>query len=361
VPSSILPKADVQTYLSPSMPRIACIVNPAGRDGASLKRWRKAEPALEAAGFDAEVHHTERIGHASEIAFSLKGRDDLEMIVACGGDGTVHEVASGMRGSRIPLGIIPGGTGNDVARAHGYPMKGVDGVVSILTSGIDRHVGALRLQGVPAAREGSYPEPQNNPEWDGPADIEGRVVRWVFLESDCGVTSATARAKLTRGKWIRGSIKYTYLGMTEIFPWKKKTAWVKVNEEEGEVVDLSMLCFSMSEMFGGGYKVAPNASPIVDHGHLCTAWGLSKFQMLNLMGPLKKGKHVGKWGIELRPCTRLEIRAVDADGNPTDASHTPSLIVQADGEPCMQTPALLEFHPKQLWIRGSPDVPWDTR
>ncbi len=82
-------------------------------------------------------------------------------------------------------------------------------------------------------------------------------------------------------------------------------------------------------------------------------------QMLMLMGPLKKGKHIGKWGIEFKPCSRLEIRAVDADGNPTDLSNDPPLIVQADGEPCLQTPALLEFHPRQLWIRGANQVPWD--
>ena len=71
------------------MPRIACIVNPAGRDGRALKRWQAAEPVLKEAGFECEVHFTERIGHAPEIAFSLRDREDLDLIVACGGDGTV--------------------------------------------------------------------------------------------------------------------------------------------------------------------------------------------------------------------------------------------------------------------------------
>ena len=345
---------------SATMPRFACIVNPAGRDGRSLKRWQAAAPALAAAGVELETHFTERVGHACELAYSLRDRDDIDLIVACGGDGTVHEVASGMRGSSTPLGIIPAGTGNDVARAHGIPLKKVNGIVDILLNGTSRHVGAFRLQGTPAPGEGGYPEPGNNPLWDGEPDIEGRVVRWVFLESDCGVTSATARAKLRRAKWIKGSFKYTYLGLTEILPWKKKMAWVKIDDNPGEVVDFSMLAATTTEMFGGGYRVCPGASPILEHGHLCHAWGLNKLQMLMLMGPLKKGKHVGKWGIEFKHCSRLEIRAVDGDGNPTDASNDPPLIVQADGEPCLQTPALLEFHTKQLWIQGANQVSWDS-
>ena len=342
------------------MPRIACIVNPAGRDGHSLKRWKSIEPSLLDAGFECETYFTERVGHAPEIAYSMRDRKDLDLIVACGGDGTVHEVASGLRGSSIPLGIIPGGTGNDVARAHGIPLKKNIGIVDVLTNGKDRHVGAFRLQGTPSPSEGNYPEPTNNPEWDGEPDIPGRVVRWVFLESDCGVTSATARAKLSRAKWIKGSFKYTYLGVTEILPWKKKMAWVKINDNEGEIVDFSMLAATTTEMFGGGYRVCPGASPILEHGFLCHAWGLSKLKMLLLMGPLKKGKHVGKWGIELKPCTRLEIRSLDSEGSPTDESHDPPLFVQADGEPCLQTPALLEYHTKQLWIRGATEVPWDV-
>ena len=341
------------------MPKFACIVNPAGRDGRALKFWKKNEEILKEKNVEVETIFTEYVGHASEIAYSLREREDIECVIACGGDGTVHEVASGLRGSNKKLGIIPAGTGNDVARAHNIPLKDSQKIVDILINGVDRHVGAFRLQGTPAPSVDNYPKPSNNSKWDGEPDIDGRVVRWVFLESDCGVTSATSRAKLKRGKWIKGALKYTYLGITEILPWKKKMAWVKINDEEGQIVDFSMLAVTTTEMFGGGYKVSPGASPILEHGQLCHAWGLSKIKMLRLMGPLKKGKHVGKWGIEQKPCKRLEIKSVDENDNPSDESHNPPLYVQADGEPCMQTPALLEYYSKQLWIRGSIQVPWD--
>ena len=191
-------------------------MNPAGRDGESLKLWESAKPKLEEAGFQTEVHLTERVGHASEIAFSLKDREDLDLVVANGGDGTVHEVASGLRGSKMPLAIIPAGTGNDVARVHGYISDDLDNIIDIIINGVDRNIGALRIEAEPMPKEENYPSPTADSKWNGTAKENNRIVRWIFHETDSGITSLVSRAKLKRGKWIKGNLKYTYLGITEI-------------------------------------------------------------------------------------------------------------------------------------------------
>ena len=104
------------------MARIACILNPNARDGLSLEQWDEFEKALVNSGFDVDLHKTEAPGHAMDIAESLINADH-EIVVAVGGDGTVHEVASGLRGSDKVMGILPMGTGNDYARAHGIPVQ----------------------------------------------------------------------------------------------------------------------------------------------------------------------------------------------------------------------------------------------
>ena len=131
------------------MPRIACILNPKARDGISSKSWPEFETALTAAGFEIDIHETQRVGHAMEIAYDLLS-DDHDMIVAVGGDGTVHEVASGLRGSKKTMGILPIGSGNDFARALGIPLFDVQGAVDLLANGTDHSVGAVRAEG-PAA------------------------------------------------------------------------------------------------------------------------------------------------------------------------------------------------------------------
>ena len=339
---------------------IACIVNPAGRDGESLKVWESAKPKLEEAGFETEVHLTERVGHASEIAFSLKDRENIDLVVANGGDGTIHEVSSGLRGSKIPLAIIPAGTGNDVARVHGYSLDDLDNIIDIIINGVDRNIGALRIEAEPMPEEDNYPSPSPDSKWNGSAKEKNRIVRWIFHETDSGITSLVSRAKLKRGKWIKGNLKYTYLGITEILKWKKRNAWVKIDNNEPVIINFSLFVFTLSEYFGGGYWVAPGASPIKDHAYLCKAWNLTRLQMLLLMGPLRKGKHIGKWGITLNTCKTLEIKSVNQENEPVDIAHDPPLPINVDGEPCLQTPAKIEFHPKQLWLRGSKNVSWDV-
>ena len=141
--------------------------------------------------------------------------------------------------------------------------------------------------------------------------------------------------------------------------WKKRNAWLKIDDNEPVIINFSLFVFTLSEFFGGGYWVAPGASPITDHAYLCKAWNLSKLKMLLLMGPLRKGKHVGKWGITLDKCRKLEIKSVNQENEPVDIAHDPPLPINVDGEPCLQTPAILEFYPKQLWIRGAQEVSWD--
>ena len=95
------------------MSRIACILNPKARDGLSVKQWALFENCLLEAGYEIDLHHTEYIGHAIEISANLRD-SNYELVVAVGGDGTVHEVASGLRGSSKILGILPIGSGNEI-------------------------------------------------------------------------------------------------------------------------------------------------------------------------------------------------------------------------------------------------------
>ena len=53
---------------------VSCIINPAARDGHSLKIWETAKNKFENEGLKTELHLTEKVGHASEIAYSLKDR-----------------------------------------------------------------------------------------------------------------------------------------------------------------------------------------------------------------------------------------------------------------------------------------------
>ena len=339
--------------------RVACIVNPNARDGKLGKNIHNVEAAMDSAEIQNDVFLTEGTGHAIEISSGLRD-SDYDLIVAVGGDGTVHEVANGIRGSSKRMGIIPMGNGDDFARAIGIPLKDLHGAVRLLKEGSDYTVGGIRVEGLKAPEYPGIPSPKHFPV-TGEASKEGNLVRWSFLECDGGVTSSINRMK-DEGhfSWISGQKKYTFLAIKAILSWKSQMAWIKVDDQPGTTVDLTGLFAMMqAETFGGGYRVAPGMQPFGDSASILLGFGLSKLQMLRIMGPLEKGRHVGKWGkISMDPCRRFEIKALDSEGKPTDEKgREPPLFISLDGEISMTTPVSFEFHEGQLNVRGSRSPP----
>jgi hypothetical protein len=82
--------------------------------------------------------------------------------------------------------------------------------------------------------------------------------------------------------------------------------------------------------------------------------------MLMLMGPIKKGKHVGKWGIYQRDANRVQLRPIDSNGNASDVPVGHDTYIQADGEPVIRLPATLAWHQNQITVRGAEQVEWDS-
>jgi len=98
--------------------RVRIIVNPtSGSHGRELFVEHLAR-TIDARGYQTQVCTTQRPGHATELAAAE--RESLHAVIACGGDGTVREVAAGLLGSSVALLIAPGGTENLVARHFGY-------------------------------------------------------------------------------------------------------------------------------------------------------------------------------------------------------------------------------------------------
>lgn len=107
--------------------RIVVIVNPVTKGNVDriVRQLRIAAPA----GVTLDVHRTEHAQHGGELAHAL--RDDAAVMVAVGGDGTVAEVAAGIRGTDTLLGIVPGGSTNITARELGIPAQ-TDRAIALL-------------------------------------------------------------------------------------------------------------------------------------------------------------------------------------------------------------------------------------
>lgn len=121
------------------------IVNPYS-SGMTSNRERRIVTELRER-LDLEVHRTERAGHAPKIAESLVEADELDVIIACGGDGTANEVLNGMAlgdgtaDERPAFAIVPAGGTNVMARSLGHanhPVRAVKHLVDSIVEGRER-------------------------------------------------------------------------------------------------------------------------------------------------------------------------------------------------------------------------------
>ncbi|MBI1224748.1 MAG: YegS/Rv2252/BmrU family lipid kinase [Bacteroidetes bacterium] len=127
--------------------KIRFIINP--RSGANRKRNlpRLIEQHLDTSQLDAEISLTKYAGHAVHLA---KEAVDLgfEMVVACGGDGSINEISSQLIGTQTVLGVVPSGSGNGFAGHLGIG-RDVVRAIQLLNHGKVITVDTCRMNGRP--------------------------------------------------------------------------------------------------------------------------------------------------------------------------------------------------------------------
>ena len=217
------------------------ILNPAAGGGGGADRvrdWAARRPKV-------ELRVTEGPGDARRWA-----RDAAEQgrhrVVAAGGDGTVHEVASGLldHGEDIPtLALLPLGTGNDLARSLQVPDE-LEAALEILERG--------RVRGMDVARV----------RWDGDSDQEGDGSGESFLVNALtGGFSGELHDSLDEGvKSAWGPLSYLKTGLEE---WGERSTYAITVSVDGESQDYEALNLVVANgaSAGGGMPISPEADP----------------------------------------------------------------------------------------------------
>jgi YegS/Rv2252/BmrU family lipid kinase len=119
------------------------IVNLLAGRGRCRRLWPAIERALRSSRLSFQHVFTEAPGAAIDMA--RRAAKDFSLVVAVGGDGTIHEVATGLLGTTTHLGIIPAGTGNDFVKMLGIPPKDPLRAIAILEEERTRRVDVGRV------------------------------------------------------------------------------------------------------------------------------------------------------------------------------------------------------------------------
>ncbi len=312
------------------MRRVALIYNPASGQYSARRdaAVREIMAALEEAGVVAEAFETGAPGSAMALAKQAVG-SGFDTVLACGGDGTVHEAVQSLVGTDVALGVVPLGTANALAADLGLiapPAK----VAEMLLQAVPARVSVGRIY---------FTDQNNNP-----------ASRYFVVAAGIGadallMSRLDARLKRRLG-YVLYLIEAIRIWATSSFPLFE--AVLPANGNGGSrVVDVSQLLAVRVRSFGGALRrLAPGASLRNGSLSLLAFKTQSRLRYLMFLLAAVAGTHTFKREVELIETPSIECRA--------RAGSREALFVEADGEVLGSLPVRLEVVPHSLTLLVPP-------
>ncbi|MBQ9207556.1 MAG: diacylglycerol kinase family lipid kinase [Treponema sp.] len=272
------------------------IVNIHGGSGKAFLKWNKIRALLRKKNVEFKVRVPQGVGDASRIAKEISelSEDDIRIIVV-GGDGTINEVLNGITNfSRVKLGLIPTGSGNDFTRGlklpRHNPKKALD---IILKSTGDKKIDLGR----------STVLSTNDSRIFGISSGFG-------LDAIVGTGINEAKIKKILNWLHLGKLSYAVLTIQTLFTMRTYSVSLKFDDDEP--ISFNKLIFLAAMNFkaeGGGVPMSPKARG--DDGELsvCLAAGVPKILTFLLFPLLCMGLHGNSKGFYLRNCKSLVLQS----------------------------------------------------
>jgi YegS/Rv2252/BmrU family lipid kinase len=277
--------------------RVKVILNPWADRGKSEPN-KEAIPRLAAPYGPVDLVVTRAPGHAKQLAAEAAAAD-YDVIVAAGGDGTIHEVVNGLvQGGKAEsrLGVLPLGSGNDFAYALKIPTRLEEAIERIFT-GTPRAVDLARIE-----------------------DDHGR---FLIAHNNAGVgfdaTIGIETKNITR---VHGFAAYMLATLRTIaFYYQAPLLRLRFDHEAVEQRAL-LLGIGVGPRAGGGFLLTPAAVHTDDRLDSCLVNPVGRLTMLSLLSAVMKGQHVKSRHVKMRANRNIRVESVE--GTP--------LPVHVDGE-----------------------------
>jgi YegS/Rv2252/BmrU family lipid kinase len=283
---------------------LALLVNPHSAGGRTLKLLPRVEQALDAGRVTFRVQRTTGLEHGVEQA--LRAVEAGELPVVMSGDGLVGAVGGAMAGSETPLGIIPGGRGNDLARVLGIPND-PEAALAIVLAGASRRIDVGEANGK----------------------------RFLGIAS-FGLDSEANRIA-NESRLLRGNLVYAYAALRALAAWKLARFTIAVDQERVRFSGYCV-CVANNKAYGGGMYVAPNAELEDGEFDVVTIGETSKLRFLRGLPKVFKGTHVENDEVSVFRTSHLEVSA------------SKPFALYADGEHLTDLPASLRILPRALSV-----------
>lgn len=281
------------------------IVNPAAGRGRAGSVAGQLQGRLSALGVRAEIVQPVAGRTRDAVRERISG---AAPVIACGGDGTVHEVLQAVMGTDAPFAIAPCGTGNDIASVlgMGHPGRLADAVASGRTRRVDAG-------------------------WVGWAGGEEHFLGVLSTGFD-----STVNERANGMRWPTGRARYLASVAAELGRFRARRYTVEI-DGQSLTGDALLVCVANAGTYGGGMRVCPDAR--IDDGALDITWveDIPRTEFLRVLPRVFNGSHVRHPAVRTYRCASASI-------------HAEGQVAYADGERIGPLPIHVAARPGALRV-----------
>ncbi len=286
-------------------PEIALLTNPTSGRGHGARVADRALQRLRDAGFVVRNLLGRDAHEAEELARQCVA-DGLETLVVVGGDGLVHAAVQALAGSATRLGVVPAGTGNDVARYFGVPRDDPDAATDVVVGGRERRI-----------------------------DLATAGSRHYVTVLAAGF-DAVVNERANQMRWPRGQMRYNLATVAELRTFRPLSYTLDLDGQELRF-EAMMVAVGNGPSFGGGLRITEGA--VLDDGLLdvVVIHPMSRVELVRTYPKLFQGTHVHHRQYRHHLARKVTIAA-------------PGVTAYADGERIAALPLTVEVAPLALKV-----------
>jgi diacylglycerol kinase (ATP) len=286
--------------------RLAVVVNP------HSGRQQGDRVAGEAAALLGRLGHTVVVVPGASAAETREAlRDELALggtdgVVVVGGDGALHGVLDAVAGTQVPVGLVPAGTGNDVARTLGLPLRSVLAAVDVIDAGRTRDLDLM--------------------------DVDGTLVASVVASGFDSKVNERANAL----RWPHGRLRYLRAVVQELRVFEPLPFELELDGRTEHRAAM-LVAVGNGESFGGGLRICAGAQP--DDGLLDVVLvdPVPIRELLTVLPQLPSGRHLTHPAVQRRRVRRVRLAA-------------PGVVAYGDGERLGDLPRTVSVVPGALRV-----------
>lgn len=307
------------------------IVNPSSASGSTGQAWPGVASDLRSEFGAFQTAFTKVRGDAASIAADA-ARKGRKLIIACGGDGTISEVANGIlsSGKDAELGILPSGTGGDFRRSLEIPSQS-RAAARILREGRTRRIDVGRISFV---------------DHDG-----AEAMRYFVGVASCGMSTKVIERVKAGGpdwlpsstpKWLGGRVSFGAAVLQTAMRTEPTRLLVQLDDAHERHLLVVNLCVANARYFGGGMKIAPEAKLTDGKFDVVGVGDLGAMKIFTSAPRVYFGSHLSMPEVSHARARKVSVRPAERDS---------VVDLEVDGELPGRLPATFQIIPEALRVR----------